>query len=597
VSGESQQVPLVIGVTGHRDPIRGERDELGKAVRDVLRAIRKECPHTPLIILSGLADGADRLVASIACDEFAARLVAPLPLPVQLYEQDFLSAASREEFRAILDRAEEVFAVPMQADNTEQNVHEPERRKLQYEEAGRYIARHAPVLIALWNGVDTLQRGGTWQVVQFQLRGEADAPGSLDPPKRGAVYQIVTPRAKTPQVIGAPYTWRIRYPGDDEAAETRGQEPQLDKYARLYRTIFRRIDALNVDISRFQSEEAELKRASPANSRTGKWISASDAKSLPASSQTLLDRYNTVDALALEYGGLTRSSFHVLFGLAVAAIAFFEAWAHLLLPSAERFELPALLALFVLYPFTWLVAYLVWRRAHHRDYQGKFLDYRAIAEGLRVQVVWDILGLCDAVEESYLRKQRSELEWIRYALATWKWQQFKEEKAAHDQIRHEYLPLIRRAWVEGQCEFFHKATKQERKKKRSHHVRGQTRFLVSMAIAAVLGGALLVAHGVLGRSLPKEDWVIDIGLTAIGILTVWAAMPIALSEKMAYAEHANQYRTMHDLFSYAASRFESATKDDKRCFAFIRDLGREALSENGDWLLMHRERHLEVPIP
>ncbi len=176
----SQQVPLVIGVTGHRDPIRGEHDALGNAVRAVLRDIRKQCPHTPISFVSALAEGADRLVAAIACDEFGAELIVPLPLPPDLYEQDFPDPQSRREFRSLLARAKS-FAVPMQADNTEQNVHELDRRSLQYEAAGKYIARHSLVLIALWNGVDTMERGGTWQVVQFQLRGEGEAPGALGP--------------------------------------------------------------------------------------------------------------------------------------------------------------------------------------------------------------------------------------------------------------------------------------------------------------------------------------------------------------------------------------------------------------------------------
>src|SRR6202044_1069262 len=70
VEAYRQRVPLVIGVTGHRDPICD--DALSAAIRSVLTEINGKCPHTPLIVLSALADGADRLVAQIACDEFEA---------------------------------------------------------------------------------------------------------------------------------------------------------------------------------------------------------------------------------------------------------------------------------------------------------------------------------------------------------------------------------------------------------------------------------------------------------------------------------------------------------------------------------------------
>jgi hypothetical protein len=597
-NGESQQVPLVIGVTGHRDAICGEQNALRNAVREVLRDVRQQCPQTPITILSALAEGADRLVASIACDEFGAELIAPLPFPAHFYEQDFPDPQSREQFRSLLRRARYSFAVPMQAGNDERNVGESERRSVQYEAVGKYIAAHSLVLIALWNGVNTMERGGTWQVVRFQL-GEDEASaalGSLDAPKRGPVYHIVTPRSKTPEVVGEPYKWRIRYPPGSQPAQQGDHAHRLDEHTGLYKAILGRIDTLNVDISRFQSEEAALKRANSPLQRTRQWILQSESDTLPASSQSLLDRYDTMNALAIEYAAITRTSFRVLFGLALAAIAFFEAWAHLLKQLEEKYEAgPAVLALFLLYPFIWLIAYLVWKRAHNRDYQSKFQDYRALAEALRVQVVWDIVGLTDAVEDSYLRKQRGELEWIRCALATWKWQQRKEGQADPIQrVHHEHLPLIRRVWIEGQRDFFKKAARRERKRSRSYRSRGQSRFLVSMGIAVVLGAWLLARCF---APLKEPGLTVDVALTAIGIFTVWAAMPIALGEKMAFAEHANQYRTMHNLFSYAARRFESATKKDEDCIPFIRELGREALSENGDWLLMHRERQLEVPIP
>src|SRR5205085_12028146 len=68
--------------------------------------------------------------------------------------------------------------------------------------------------------------------------------------------------------------------------------------------------------------------------------------------------------------------------------------------------------LFGLYLLVWAVAYFVWLWAHVLEYQKKHQDYRALAEGLRVQFFWNLLGLPDAVEKSYLRNQWGELEWI-----------------------------------------------------------------------------------------------------------------------------------------------------------------------------------------
>ena len=48
--------------------------------------------------------------------------------------------------------------------------------------------------------------------------------------------------------------------------------------------------------------------------------------------------------------------------------------------------------------------------------QEKGQDYRALAEGLRVQMFWCLAGLGQSVPANYLQRQRSELDWVRAAI-------------------------------------------------------------------------------------------------------------------------------------------------------------------------------------
>jgi hypothetical protein len=52
----------------------------------------------------------------------------------------------------------------------------------------------------------------------------------------------------------------------------------------------------------------------------------------------------------------------------------------------------------------------------------KYQDYRALAEGMRVQFYWRLAGLKLSVADHYLRKQRSELDWICSAIRVWVFQ-------------------------------------------------------------------------------------------------------------------------------------------------------------------------------
>jgi hypothetical protein len=55
------RIPLVVGITGHRDPAAVSVAAVEEAVRAILRSIRRSPPKTPLFVLSALAEGADRL--------------------------------------------------------------------------------------------------------------------------------------------------------------------------------------------------------------------------------------------------------------------------------------------------------------------------------------------------------------------------------------------------------------------------------------------------------------------------------------------------------------------------------------------------------
>ncbi|MBC7286792.1 MAG: hypothetical protein H5T86_01865 [Armatimonadetes bacterium] len=51
--------------------------------------------------------GADGLVARVVLAREGARLIVPLPLPVEEYLEDFATEESKAEFRELLGRAEE----------------------------------------------------------------------------------------------------------------------------------------------------------------------------------------------------------------------------------------------------------------------------------------------------------------------------------------------------------------------------------------------------------------------------------------------------------------------------------------------------------
>lgn len=66
---------------------------------------------------------------------------------------------------------------------------------------------------------------------------------------------------------------------------------------------------------------------------------------------------------------------------------------------------------------------------------------------------------------------------------------------------------------------------------------------------------------------------------------------------MAYEEDANRYQKMGNLFDRAiivlSQHIEAGNTESAR--TVLKLIGKEALAENGEWLLLHRQRKFEIP--
>lgn len=211
----NKATPLTLGITGHRDLRETETKILRQSVRQIFQFLRK---HNPLQLLSPLAEGADSLVAQVALEE-KLQLVAPLPMPLKLYETDFQTPASKQTFTELLEQAQ-VLELPML--DSEPNIsHYGSPRNKQYALVGAYVARRSHILIALWDGLPSDKSGGTAQVVKLKLTGDMkDLPDDYQTPPHqvpntGPVCHVVTAR-KSGQPLDAVGEIRVLLPNDDK---------------------------------------------------------------------------------------------------------------------------------------------------------------------------------------------------------------------------------------------------------------------------------------------------------------------------------------------------------------------------------------------
>jgi hypothetical protein len=179
------QIPLLIGVTGHRDLVVQEIGSLRAAVRRFLTRLLDQFPDAPLLIATSLCRGADLLVVEEALG-LGIDCCAVLPLPPELYRADFGDADDWRRFEEALARCRQTIVCSGSEPATESG------RTARYAAAGELIARNAFILLALWDGRPGGLVGGTGSIVEFRLSQQEWNP----------VYHIVTSRQGGTPVAG-----------------------------------------------------------------------------------------------------------------------------------------------------------------------------------------------------------------------------------------------------------------------------------------------------------------------------------------------------------------------------------------------------------
>jgi len=225
--------------------------------------------------------------------------------------------------------------------------------------------------------------------------------------------------------------------------------------------------------------------------------------------------------------------------------------------------------------------------AQRRDWHRKYIDYRALAEGLRVQAFWRRAGLSmtgdpEFADDNFMQKQDIELGWIRNVMrqvGLLPLQRVDDPRQALDEVIEDWVGLPGQS---GQLAYYgRKAALCER-----HHLR--TQALGSACLWAGIGVSLLLAlfHG--GMDSAARNLLV----TAMGALSLIAAVREAYAYRKADKELVKQYRFMHRIYRNARIALDAAAGLRERR-EILRALGEAALEEHAEWALMHRDRPIE----
>lgn len=545
------QVPLTVGVTGHRQIAGDCMQAIGTAVVAILEGVRTKAPDAPLLLLTGLAEGADRLVARLALDRFGAELVVVLPRAAESYRNDFTTAESKEEFDRLLASARLVVTCP--EDNPDPTVG--------YAWAGNFTALHCHLLIALWDGDEARGDGGTAEIVAAKLKGRYDGWNKGEPlqyDEGGAVAHVVTARTgeRPPADVGQTH-WL--YP-DAARIGARGGE---NRHATV--------------LSAFNTLNRLLKR--DGRSRDG-WSAdpaAPNVDALKAATDHLANQFQRRTNIAVRF---------MVLATIVAAVS--SALHGTIAPSLAKIVTTSAL----------VAGFAMWLLSTRSRWQRLHTDLRALAEAGRIQAAWIASGLPLSVADHYHPAQATSVAWIRRAIRTAflldDIQRPREAPTPQGRKRHTEAG---HAWIDEQVAYFlgnNGVVSRYRRQARTFAILGVVCLCIGLLIVA---GNKLLDVTQLQQAVREQVFdttlLLQLGRIALAI----TASVQAYQAFMSFGDLQRSFAVSAHLFSLARdeARAAAAADDQPRLIRLIVQLGRAALVENVSWVILRRQRRIKPP--
>ena len=564
--------PFVVAVSGHRDLHPMDIAGAGKRLFEALQLVADSLPDSALDFLSPLADGADQLFAQqvLRLREASAtpariRLLVPLPMPLERYwveQGQGDSAAFAARIAPLLQAADGVFEIP-RIDLDAGAALTPGNAP--YARLARYLAIHAHLVIVVWDGDETVAAapGGTLDMVHTLVRGferyvDARSAGRLALPEFGRALHVPARRAGQDAAMPADalrlLTNQKESGGPRDCVIAAGAE--LDTLNRRHRAMLNsdadysaRLAAVRTDfLSGLGTSEAECDPALAALAHSFavadvqaemakrswrlSWIVIALGAVLAASSSLLR-------LISEEYGELIET---VSYG-GGAAVA--------------------------------IGTYLWVGRAGRRN---AYLGYRALAEGLRVQMYWLAAGSTALVSDHYLVKQRHDAGWVRDAL---------DALTCRPAVRGLAPARVARGWIDAQLGYLAGPNIARRRHSQSLQAAWGERLLIGGLVCALVGVGLILAG-------PRRSALVMLALIiAMKLLTDIGAAWLSFNGKMAHAENLRQAAYLRAVYHRADQALQAIERDGGDPADLLAALGKEILDENANWLRLYLGRRIE----
>ena len=560
-------IPIVVGITGHRDIRKEDEEKLKKAFQNELKKLKVFCPNSQLVVLTNLAKGADLLCAEVA-KEMKLPLYIALPMDRSLYgtTQQF-SVSEKEFFEECCNNAERnneecIFITPiaepvpnkeiekeLEKLKTKQKDISEEAKQYLYRQASIYIVAHCHVLLALWDGSKAKGNGcGTAEAVKFAENGIYSPLSGISfrSSSNESVIHIYTPRG-------------TRNEKEAGTVETRGNWNAVEE-------VIKKTDKFN---KLAQGNEVNDFYLLPADFKEKKDIVLEHINNI----------YHISDNLSVAAQKKYRKTLKQIAWLGALITFFF-----LLYDEAEMIWLIVVCGLALCAGYRFLL------EEKDNRYHERYLEYRVLAEDLRVQAYLRYAGSSLQIANLLPWTQQEETAWIIDALSA-----LVIGKEPEESNEENIKENIKECWLIGQKKYHESKIKKPQKDNVLQEVIAKwtlrtsiVLYLVTLGFELLCGGLPLIAPIVKVSDMDFWRSVLKIALGTASAMAVFAADYYGkLSPQRILADHKkmlNFYNKMLSLLDNNPGLPEE----------LLKTMAHEMLIENGNWYSYQKDNTPDI---
>lgn len=508
----------MIGIIGHREVpeehYRNIVSEISTELDKIISIANQN--NTQVIIVSSLAEGADRIGALLAIEK-GLELITPLPMNADEYEKDFPD--SIQEYRDQLKSASSTFVVKG-------------NKQKSYEGASKWIAKHCQLLIAAWDGNnEEIEAGGTAHTVNLRLNITCKQGQTLKSiaDYLGPVYHVSSPRNSEINKTNNSWLWPKDYLNENS------EDQSIEVYLHSLITFNRK--ALQLKDSEIQRSLEQLPHQTSQDCSVAKAFACADAQANQIQKKYLNNLKLTVVLAFLAY--LLQQSWTTPIGTLLSAVSITVAICLVLYGNQKKFHL-------------------------------NYIEYRALAEALRISYFWKLAGIETAPSTYFLNHHWGSLSWIRSSLnSVWLPSSYKID-----------LNTVKEKWIDDQIYYY--------KKQSSALSKRSSRMEKSSLYLFILSGILAITSVAISWFNPLPFKLTEHFTLLSSIVMLLAGVLTHYKHIRAYEENSLRYRAMVLPMKWAQEIWHQTSTKNKQ--EIIEELGEEAISEVSNWLQTHRAR-------